>query len=511
MATLADLLTSKIPPHSLEAERAVLGALLLERDAWPRALELLEATEFYKEGHRKIFTAMVRVVTAGGRVDLVTLSEALKAVDELDEIGGAATLAALVDEAALLPNLAQYAAIIRDKAQIRDLIRLSSDTIGRAYDNGQPTLELLAQATAQLEQLTRRAAPPATAFPARTLGQLAALDVPDPTFHVEGWIPATGVTFIVGDSEAYKSFFASLIGISVAAAMPLLGTFPVTQAPTLIISEENGLPEDKRRHVALCRGLELDPASVPCHVASDAGFSFDDPVKYAALRAYVAAHGIKLILIDSFIRVHRREENDAGDMSALYLDRMKPLIQDGVALVLLHHRRKVQQGPQPQGGGSDSDAIRGSGDIRAATHSVLFLRTVSDTQVLVKHNKTRGFARQEPYVFAIADTGQGGIVATWEGKPADALDKSGGCKEAILLFASAAPNRTFWRKDLEAELKGKFGRKVWEPVLQELSAKGTPLAKDFVGRRARYRAIDQITDPDAPGDAVEPPQQDFPW
>lgn len=511
MATLADLLTSKIPPHSLEAERAVLGALLLERDAWPGALELLEATEFYKEGHRKIFTAMAGVVAAGGQVDLVTLCEALKTAGELEEIGGPAALGGLVEEAAILPNLAQYAAIIRDKAQLRDLIRVSTDTIGRAYDNGQAPVEIISRTTAQLEQLARRAAPLATAFPARTLGALAALDVPAPTFHVHGWIPATGVSFLVGDSEAYKSFFASLIGIAVAAGRRLLQTFDVTQAPTLVISEENGLLEDKRRHVALCRGLELDPADVPCHIASDAGFSFDDPVKYAALRAYVAAHGIRLILIDSFIRVHRRQENDAGEMSALYLDRMKPLIQSGVALVLLHHRRKVQQGPQPAGGGADSDAIRGSGDIRAATHSVLFLRTVSDTQVLVKHNKTRGFARQAPFVFAVQDAAEGGIVATWEGSPEQALDKSGGCREAILLFASAAPDRTFWRKDLEAAMKGHFGRKVFEPVLAELCAKGTPLAKDFLGRRARYRLIDQLADPDVPGDAVEPAQEDFPW
>jgi hypothetical protein len=507
MATLADLLTSKIPPHNLEAERAILGALLLERDAWPRSLALLEPSEFYKEGHRKIFAAMVRTVTAGGALDLVTLSEALAASGELAEIGGPATLGQLVEEAAILPNLAQYAAIIRDKAQVRDLIRVSTETIGRAYDNGQPTVELLAQATAALEQLTRRAAPPATAFPARTLGALAALDIPDPTFHVDGWIPATGVTFIVGDSEAYKSFFASLIAVVVAAGLPLLGTFPVTQTPTLLISEENGLAEDKRRHVLICRGLDLDPASLPCHIASDAGFSFDDPAKYAALRAYVAAHGIRLILIDSFIRVHRRQENDAGEMSALYLDRMKPVIQDGVALCLLHHRRKVQQGPQPPGGGADSDAIRGSGDIRAATHSILFLRTVSDTQVLVKHNKTRGFTRQAPYVFSMADTDQGGVVFTWEGTPEQALDKAGGCKEAVLLFAST--HGPFTRKDLQAELKGRFSKKLFDPILKALSDPGTPLQISHRGPRhvAWYSYVPQASDatlPPEPDDAELP-------
>ena len=59
MATLAELLSSRIPPHSLEAERAVLGALLLERESLPRAIEVLRASDFYKEGHRQIFSSMV--------------------------------------------------------------------------------------------------------------------------------------------------------------------------------------------------------------------------------------------------------------------------------------------------------------------------------------------------------------------------------------------------------------------------------------------------------------------
>ena len=78
MVTATDALTTKIPPQSLEAERAVLGALLLEPDAWPRVHARLSPNDFYKEGHRAIFAAMVRLVASGSGLDLVTLSEALR-------------------------------------------------------------------------------------------------------------------------------------------------------------------------------------------------------------------------------------------------------------------------------------------------------------------------------------------------------------------------------------------------------------------------------------------------
>src|SRR5262245_66620126 len=100
MATLNELLTSKIPPHNLVAERAVLGAILLERDSLPKAIELLRPVDFYKEGHRKIFDAMIGLFERNEPVDLLTLAEELRRRSDLDDVGGVAVLAAMVEEAA---------------------------------------------------------------------------------------------------------------------------------------------------------------------------------------------------------------------------------------------------------------------------------------------------------------------------------------------------------------------------------------------------------------------------
>ena len=113
MATLTDLLTSKIPPHSLEAERAVLGAILLERESLPKAIELLKPADFYKEGHRKIFDATLALFERNEPVDLLTVSEELKRRAELEEVGGAAALASLVEEATTAAHLLSYGAIVR--------------------------------------------------------------------------------------------------------------------------------------------------------------------------------------------------------------------------------------------------------------------------------------------------------------------------------------------------------------------------------------------------------------
>ncbi len=156
MASLTEFLTSKIPPHSLEAERAVLGAILLERESLPKALEILKPADFYKEGHRKIFAAMIGLFERSEPVDLLTLTEELRRGGTLDEVGGPAALAALVEEAATAAHLTSYAAIVREKSLLRDLIRISTEIVGQSYEGKEDVDSLLDQAEQQIFQLSER-------------------------------------------------------------------------------------------------------------------------------------------------------------------------------------------------------------------------------------------------------------------------------------------------------------------------------------------------------------------
>ena len=156
MATLNDLLTARIPPHSLEAERAVLGAILLERESLPKAVELLQAPDFYKEGHRKIFHAMLGLFERNEPVDLLTVSEELRRRTELEEVGGPAALAGLVEEAATAAHLLSYGGIVREKAVLRELIRISTEIIGQSYEAREPIDKLLDDAERLIFQISER-------------------------------------------------------------------------------------------------------------------------------------------------------------------------------------------------------------------------------------------------------------------------------------------------------------------------------------------------------------------
>src|SRR5437868_15279253 len=109
-------------PHNLEAERSVLGAILLHNDAFNLAAEVIDSADFFRDAHRRIFDKMVRLSERNDAIDLVTLKEELARAGEVEEVGGPAYIAALVDGVPRSTNVGHYARIIKDKAILRTLI-----------------------------------------------------------------------------------------------------------------------------------------------------------------------------------------------------------------------------------------------------------------------------------------------------------------------------------------------------------------------------------------------------
>jgi replicative DNA helicase len=156
VASLTELLSSKIPPHSLEAERALLGAILLEQESLPRVVEVLKPADFYKEGHRRIFATMIALFERSEPVDLLTLTEELRRAGALEEVGGPAALAALVEEAATAAHLGSYATIVREKALVRELIRIATEIVQQGFEAKEDVDSLLDQAEQQIFQISER-------------------------------------------------------------------------------------------------------------------------------------------------------------------------------------------------------------------------------------------------------------------------------------------------------------------------------------------------------------------
>src|SRR5437870_9893261 len=121
-------------PHNLEAERSVLGAILLHNDAFNLAAEVIDSGDFFRDAHRRIFERMVKLAEHGNAIDLVTLKEELVRSGEIDEVGGPAYIAALVDGVPRSTNVQHYARIIKEKSTLRSLIFSANKIAATAYD-----------------------------------------------------------------------------------------------------------------------------------------------------------------------------------------------------------------------------------------------------------------------------------------------------------------------------------------------------------------------------------------
>src|SRR6266571_4017000 len=133
-------------PHNLEAERSVLGAILLHNDAFNLAAEVIDSEDFFRDAHRRIFDKMVALAERNGAIDLVTLKDELGRAGELDEVGGPAYIAALVDGVPRSMNVEHYARIIKEKATLRNLIFSANKILATAYEAEEEADAILDQA-----------------------------------------------------------------------------------------------------------------------------------------------------------------------------------------------------------------------------------------------------------------------------------------------------------------------------------------------------------------------------
>ena len=154
-SSIADTYTGRAVPWSQEAEQAVLGAMLLDQDAALLATELVVDDMFYREGHRRLFRAMVGLVERRTVIDPVTLRDELGRRGELDAVGGADYLSELVDAVPTAANLEYHARIVKDKAILRRLIETSTGIITEAYDGRSTAADLLDKAESRIFQISQ--------------------------------------------------------------------------------------------------------------------------------------------------------------------------------------------------------------------------------------------------------------------------------------------------------------------------------------------------------------------
>jgi replicative DNA helicase len=143
----------RLPPQNIEAEQSVLGAILLENESLPSAMGLLKPEDFYKDSHRKIYSAMLELYEKNEPIDLITLTEQMERKAQLEGVGGAAYLSVLVNLVPTSANVKYHAKIVKEKAILRNLILTATEIIQMGYDpdvSGQDLNELLDRAETKM-------------------------------------------------------------------------------------------------------------------------------------------------------------------------------------------------------------------------------------------------------------------------------------------------------------------------------------------------------------------------
>ena len=130
-----DLSSHKLPPQNIEAEQSVLGGILIENEAINKVMEILTADDFYRDAHRRIFNALINLSERDEPADLITLTNELRKIDQLDSIGGASYLTSLIDSVPTAANIEYYAKIVKEKAILRKLIETSTEIITQSYQD----------------------------------------------------------------------------------------------------------------------------------------------------------------------------------------------------------------------------------------------------------------------------------------------------------------------------------------------------------------------------------------
>ena len=137
----------KVPPHSVEAEQAVLGGLMLDNRRFDEISEVISASDFYRQDHRLIFGAVERLASESEPLDVVTLAEFLERAGDIEDAGGLSYLAELAEKTPGAANIRAYADIVRERSILRKLVEVSGQISDSAFNpQGRKSSEILDEA-----------------------------------------------------------------------------------------------------------------------------------------------------------------------------------------------------------------------------------------------------------------------------------------------------------------------------------------------------------------------------
>lgn len=390
----------RLPPQQIEAEQAVLGAMLISEDAVNEALEMLEDDDFYRSSHQSIYRAIREVYDSGQPVDVITVAAALRVRDHsLEGVGGADYLA---DLAAAMPtalHVNQYATIVREKALLRRIIAVAGDIVEEGYNQDLSAGDVLAEAEKRILELSQFQ---------KTRDFTHISDVLETTFerieqlyNSDGNITGVGTGYAELDRMTSGFQRSDLI---IVAARPSVGKTAFALNVAQNVAVRNGLPvaifslemsKDQLVQRMLCAEAYIDghklrngtlddedwpKLSMGVSTLSNAPIYIDDspgitvPEMRSKLRRLKIEHGLGFVVIDYLQLIHgRRTQGDNRQQEISEISRtLKQLARELevpiVALAQLSRSVEQRQDKRPM-----LSDIRESGSIEQDADIVAFL------------------------------------------------------------------------------------------------------------------------------------------
>mgnify|MGYP001579728663 CR=1 FL=1 len=291
-----------------------------------------------------------------------------------------------------------------------------------------------------------------------TLTDIFSKDFGNEEWLIKDLIPLPSMTAMSGNPGNFKTWITIALAQSIAEGQPFLGHFPVKQGSVLIVDEE-----DHMRHIKK-RLLQLNVSSqLPIFYISQECIKIDETESYNSLRKLINDKNISLIILDSLVRIHTREENDAKQM-AFVMNKFMLLIKDGISVLFTHHHRKqAAWGPN-----NASQSLRGSSDILAAVDCHLTIEKVKEeNSLIIRQEKLRTAPTIDPFSVTIESQPES-MRFVYAGAHDNKKTKTEEAKEAIIQLLEEESQ--LFRNDFQERLttKGIAGKQAIDTAIKDL-------------------------------------------
>jgi hypothetical protein len=318
-------------PQNVEAERSILGAILLDNSKLTEVTAKIKPEDFFHDHHRRIFRQMAALGQAQQAIDLVTLTDQLHRAGELESSGGHAYISQLMDGVPHVTNVEHYVRIVKEKSQQRAIIHETDAIQRQAFDGviGQAGIERLFKIASADTAAAGR--PNFNWNDLETEAELMAGSTGALPYTVDGIIPADDLTMFVGREGSCKTLLALYLAKCIANGAPAFGCIATTKKSVLYLDAEN---HPGTHQVYLPFFESIGPEQIRFRTLRYGIPALTDP---ALIR--LCQEMRPFLVIDSLIRFSGTRDRDSSEMTEL-MEQLARLVTAGATVLLIHHTRR---------------------------------------------------------------------------------------------------------------------------------------------------------------------------